>query len=149
MWVYDPSALSFLSHARVPPRTRDEPRLPCRGHRRIRTPVSVNLVRSYSSAAPRAELLKHLAINQAPGDHPGSSAPSQIRNSLRLRISVRLRTPSQSVTSLDGATRQLILVCSGRQADIVSAHPTAHEQRERGVQFQQAEERSACLPVEK
>ena len=46
------------------------------------------LLRSYSSAAPRAELLNHLAINQAPGNHPGSSAPSRIRNSLRLRIGV-------------------------------------------------------------
>ena len=73
---------------------RDEPRLPCRGHRRRRMPVSINVFTFYSSAAPRAELLNHLVIYQAPRNHPGSSAPSRIRNSLRLKNQRSTRTPS-------------------------------------------------------
>ena len=123
MWVYDPSALSFLSKCpgATPNERRASTTLP-------RTSPNQDagkrqLVHSYSSAAPRAELLKHLAISQAPGNHPGSSAPSQIRNSLRLKNRRSNRTPSQSVTSLGGATRQLILVCLGPQTGIVSAQP--------------------------
>lgn len=81
------------------------------------------LVRSYSSAAPRAELLNHLAINQAPGNHPGSSAPSQIRNSLRLRINV---LNSNAVSIVHVARRCYPPAHSfmfGPQAGIVSAHP--------------------------
>ena len=102
---------------------------------------------SYSSAAPRAELLNHLVIHQAPRNHPGCSAPSRIRNSLRLKSQRSIERRLQLVTSLGGATRQVILVCLSPQAGIVSAHPNRSYERGGEVRFRQVEERSTCLPI--
>ena len=95
----DPSALSSLSatfkdcfscHTETKRRAsttlpRTSPKTDAGKHQRLHF---------YSSAAPRAELLNHLVIYQAPRNHPGSSAPSRIRNSLLLKNQRSTRTPS-------------------------------------------------------
>jgi hypothetical protein len=81
MWVYDPSALSFLSYDRVPPRShRVAPGRETSLDYQPRTSPNEDagkhqLVQSYLSAAPRAELLNHLANQPGTGEPPRLLCP--------------------------------------------------------------------------
>ncbi len=103
------------------PKRKDEPRLPCREHRRTKMLVSI-LVRSYSSAAPRAELLNHLVNPPGTEEPPPEALPLPGLGIVYVsRIGVQDRTPSQLVTSLGGVIRRSSSYAPALRPVIVSA----------------------------